>query len=559
MRYTYRLLLSSAAALMLAAFPACDQDDGPEKPCIEKPDNPDNPDNPGDSDKTELDKPGSSEYVVYYDNFDKADCNTAVWFNNGPAYWNPSGSGSGSLDYSQSSYSRIGNSFRSQDYPGASGRNSVYFTAANGYARIGNIVLPEDKRVYRLTLGINNPGNGNTVVFGRDISIYVADDNSSTEEQELKFTQNSYGKWVLATSIFEISSADTKAISLRIKAIVTNMRIDDVRLEITDRTPTQSFSFGPAVVHDYVERPKALVSKAEYKYIDHRAETYLTHKKVRNYEACYDTQRHNPIWVAFPTHDIYNEGGWTRPKRDPWRPDPNMTDAEQSIIYDTDWNSWPNNTFRFWGAAFNSYSGWSMGRGHLMASSDRGCGNKEVLLDLNTQTFYPTNIAPERYVNDTGGGEINDSHWAMVETCRREKWKCSDTLYVVVGCVYEYPDWIVYDNAPSGTYIVYDDTKACAIPSARYVIVLRTKNGNTGKAVWDCREDELMSIGFWFPQKVDRNLTITELPPLKDYIYSVSEIEKMAGNEFDFFPEAPAAVKTSYNIDDWPGLRAIAD
>lgn len=51
---------------------------------------------------------------------------------------------------------------------------------------------------------------------------------------------------------------------------------------------------------------------------------------------------------------------------------------------------------------------------------------------------------------------------------------------------------------------------------------------------------------------------LNSLPPLADYIYSVSEIEKMIGGEFDFFPLAPEGVKNSCNISDWPGLSSIA-
>ena len=50
----------------------------------------------------------------------------------------------------------------------------------------------------------------------------------------------------------------------------------------------------------------------------------------------------------------------------------------------------------------------------------------------------------------------------------------------------------------------------------------------------------------------------SSLPPLADYTYSVSEIEKKIGGEFSFFPLAPDGVKDSYSISDWPGLSAIA-
>ena len=66
-----------------------------------------------------------------------------------------------------------------------------------------------------------------------------------------------------------------------------------------------------------------------------------------------------------------------------------------------------------------------------------------------------------------------------------------------------------------------------------------------------------MAIGFWFPQSFTGD-KLSSLPPLADYIYSVSEIEKKIGGEFSFFPLAPSEAKKKYNINDWLGLSAIA-
>ena len=98
------------------------------------------------------------------------------------------------------------------------------------------------------------------------------------------------------------------------------------------------------------------------------------------------------------------------------------------------------------------------------------------------------------------------------------------------------------------------------MPTATYKVFLRTKSGNTGKNIAECSADELMAIGFWFPQEHDPKVEVDEdkvtAPSLSTVIYSVADIERMIGGEFKFFPTAPEAVKKSYNIDDWPGLRA---
>lgn len=307
---------------------------------------------------------------------------------------------------------------------------------------------------------------------------------------------------------------------------------------------------------DYIERPTTVIANADYKYVDHRGTTYKSRKNVRNYEACYDIRRHNPMWVAYPCHQIYWEGGYTRPVKDPWRPDPSFSESEQSIIYASDWNNWPwtstggtpTDKYMYWSPM---PSGKTVTKGHLMRSAERGCGNKNNPIDLNIQTFYPTNIAPERYLNETS----SDSHWEMIEQILPNSWRCSDTLYVVVGCYYGDNSWILQDACDWGR--TSSVSKDCLMPTARYKLVLRTKNGNTGKPIWECSADEVMAIGFWFPQSFTGE-KLSSLPPLADYIYSVSEIEKKIGGEFSFFPLAPAEAKKKYNINDWPGLSSIA-
>ena len=87
---------------------------------------------------------------------------------------------------------------------------------------------------------------------------------------------------------------------------------------------------------------------------------------------------------------------------------------------------------------------------------------------------------------------------------------------------------------------------------------MRTKAGNTKKKINECTADEVMAIGFWFPQNPNYNGDYT-IWPLKNCIYSVSKIEEMTGGAFNFFPSAPKGIKDSYNIADWPGLSAVAE
>ena len=544
------VILGFILAGSVSIISSCTPENKPETPII-KP-TPEPEPEPGPNPNPNPD-PEPVETLVYYDNLDLSST-SSTWFDQATSCYNPQGSGINSLSY-KSAYAKITNSFPSEKYPEASGVNGVLFNKVEAFIQVRNIELPSDSRVFKISIGLYNPESGNPVVAGRTFKISILDENSiSNDFTDLDFKVEKFGKWAYATAIFEIVSSETAKLSIQITSNVNQGRSDDLKLVSTTASTDHKVSFDyaePEPNYDFIERPKALVSNQNYKYVDHSAFTYESKKQVRNYEACYDIKRHNPIWVAFPCHEIYDEGHKIRPSKDPWRPDPAFEDGEQSIIYGSDWNDWPNNSSRYWSG---TKDGTFTTRGHLLGSADRGAGNKNVLFDLNVQTFYPTNVAPELYLNDTGGGEYYDSHWGMVERIRQDKWVCSDTLYVVIGCVYEQENWILYDDVIGSKYGA--NSKECLMPSARYLIALRTKSGTSGNPVWKCSADELMAIGFWFPQRFNKT-TVSELPPLEDYIYTISEIEKKTGGEFSFFPLVNEKVKESFNIDDWPGLKEI--
>ena len=114
----------------------------------------------------------------------------------------------------------------------------------------------------------------------------------------------------------------------------------------------------------------------------HWATTVRTNKKVRNYTYCYDTRRHNPLWVAYLLHSCYQEGGYTRPEEDPWAPDPSLDESLQSKIY-------PSNSgdkYIYYTRATLDY-GASWTRGHLVMSSERGCGDRNNPALLNEAPY----------------------------------------------------------------------------------------------------------------------------------------------------------------------------
>ena len=562
-RFPLYFILTAALVLGLSS---CKPEEIPKKPdsgIVDPKPNPNPEPTPNPDPEPNPGPTPVEESVVYYDNLDKVKSEgNGNYFNTWTDGRNMEGSGIEGVSYDGLN-TTVRSSYVSMGYPGASGVNGVYYSRTGAWTAVKGIGLPVDKRSFKLSMGLHTTVSGADPLKSFQVTL---SDEHGKKNHTVNYTVQQYGNWYLASSVFEIVSSETTKLNIRIEALDGDSqgRIDDLRLVTTTETASVKYDFGHSGtpepgpnpepgVKDYIERPATLKENSDYKYVDHRAKTYKTKQNVRNYEACYDIRRHNPMWVAFPCHRIYNEGGTTRPSKDPWwRPDPKFKADEQSIIYGSDWNSWPDVSQR-------SYTAVPGGkypiRGHLCGSADRGSGNRDVLLDLNVQTFYPTNIAPELYLNDNGGSNYWDSHWGLVERHRQDNWVCSDTLYIVVGCVYEDESWTVKDDTWSGQSS--SSSKVCVMPTARYLVALRTKSGDTRKPIYECSANEVMAIGFWFPQSFTGE-KLSSLPPLADYIYSVSDIEKKIGSEFSFFPLAPEGVKDSYNINDWPGLSDIA-
>ena len=289
--------------------------------------------------------------------------------------------------------------------------------------------------------------------------------------------------------------------------------------------------------YSYAELPAFDNTNTDYYYNTLYANTVKSGRRVRNFSFCYDTRRHNPIWVAFPMHSIYAEGSGRSTNeegKDPWMRYPDLPLGQQSIIWDIEGDG-----FMYWSASSSILSGGSWTKGHLCMSSSRAGAGSE----LNLQTFYPVNIAPQS--NTYAGAGIFGSLWGKTEDFHWQ-WGsqiCYDTLYVVAGCHYANDDNIEYDACNWNTRSEY--SKACIIPTHQYKLFLRTRSGITGKDVRKCTESELKTIGFWF----DSVLPVGSSSDLADYAVSVSEIEKRTC--IVFFPDIPASVRSQCQTSDW--------
>lgn len=517
---------------------------------------------------TPSDKPSDDpvETIIYYDDLDKTTA-SGYYLDQWSGYVNAEGWGADNVAYSGRSISTRSN-FASMGYPGASGVNGFYFGGA-ATLKISGIALPADGfGKYRFTAGVNTYVNGSNEAPDGFLTISV---NAGGQISDIKYTSTPYAKWYYVTADFELTGTVPSSIEIQIKVTTSGIRLDDPKLVWygipSEEGITPDYPDGPLLPEElttpYFECPQTLQSCSDYVYGTLSGKTYSSKQDVRNYSYCYDTRRHNPMWVAFPCHQIYWEGGYTRPVRDPWRPNPDLTEAQQSVIYPTDWNDWPwtatsgkpvDNKY-YW--TYTTSSNVTLSKGHMMRSAERGAGNANVLFGLNEQTFYPTNIHPEceAYVTASNGEAV--SYWSMVEYLLPNRWSCSDTVYVVVGCwydsdQYEAKDAMNWNNSSS-------KSKICKVPAARYKAFLRTKRGNTGKRISQCSADELMAIAFWFPQCLEpqSQLEKTSMGPLSEQTMSVADLEKRIGAGFKFFPDVPDITRESFNPADWPGLSAV--
>ena len=214
----------------------------------------------------------------------------------------------------------------------------------------------------------------------------------------------------------------------------------------------------------------------------------------RNYSICYDAAHYVARWVAYPMHSYYTSGDHDDKE---FINDPNFSASQQ--IGSTYENGEINN------------------RGHQIAKAQR-----KVTKVARTQTNYNTNMTPQN-------GDLNSGEWLKLEEKERGKWMCSDTLYMVSGCHFDNYNTTVRNN----------DGKTCPVPTHYYKVMLRTKNGNTGKSVASCSANDLICAAYL----VANNATATP------QIMSVAELEKRVG--FTFFVNVPNAPKTTYTRTDW--------
>ncbi len=481
--------------------------------------------------------------TLYYDNFD-GDTSYSNWANNSTAWQNPTGEGVENVTYN-SSYAKIKNDGygSASKYTGASGKSYV------------NIYKPSNNTPYFEVCNISTNGEKNfTLSFGAifkssHCALYIKGDDS--EWKRLEYTgATTYNSWAVAKASFSLTNSVEK-LSFRFEPISAEAtygcNLDDLRLETSEGG--QTIDFGVKKEYRWAELPRDNPDKykPEYVYGKHWTTTYSSKKRVRNYFYCYDVRRHSPMWVAHPQHAIYEEGGKTRPASDPWACDPYLTENESATIYPIDGYTCSLRTY--YDSSYQNFYQW--GRGHMLPSGYRGCGDRNNPAEINKQTFYSSNVAAQRSTSEVNEGKdcAFQILWSAAEKKIQDNYICSDTLYVVSGAHFAHENTTATD---ANIYYIPEYCKTCVVPTHFYKIVLRTKSGNTGKAIQECSADELKAVGFWFSNTdIDEQTGLKEPTLSKAHMRSIDEIEQLTGNEFDFFPDIPESVEASFNASEW--------
>ena len=232
-------------------------------------------------------------------------------------------------------------------------------------------------------------------------------------------------------------------------------------------------------------------------------------KKARNYTVCFSAEHHVPMWVAAPRHKMYQSGA---SRTDSYAKDP-------SIPSDIQYK--------------NKNTGGGCNKGHMLGSAERLSSTA-----TNKQVFYYSNIAPQYSSTfNTGGGG-----WNILEDWVDEQ-VCSDTLYVVIGAYFDqYTDKRGKTGKPAK--ISFGGRSDVSRPTMFYYILMRTKSGNSGKALKNCSTNEIKCAAFVRSHETDKGTKVSSQD-----LMSVSDLEKLTG--FTYFPNVPQAPKSSYNASDW--------
>lgn len=248
-----------------------------------------------------------------------------------------------------------------------------------------------------------------------------------------------------------------------------------------------------------LEFPK--VKKGTSEVIVHETDQYGV-----NFCTEFDTSKKSQRWSCYAVYKSNNLKGWNRKKwenaswdgktwkGDPFQKDPKIPVNLQPSIKEFGSSSLPSEGITYFQ------------RGHIVASEDRICS-----MDVNGQTFYMTNMQPQR-------GEFNTGIWEKMEERIRsfltynmstQATYANDTMYVCKGGTIDKSEQIL------------GYTKNRFIVPKYFFAAVMIKNKSGHKA-----------IGFWFEHKV-----YPSTEKLSAHIVNIAKLEELTG--IDFFCNLP--------------------
>lgn len=223
----------------------------------------------------------------------------------------------------------------------------------------------------------------------------------------------------------------------------------------------------------------------------------------------FDTSKKSQRWSCYAVYKSNNLKGWNRQnwrskegvswngktwKGDPFQIDPEIPANLQPSIKEFSSSSMPSEGITYFQ------------RGHIVASEDRICSK-----DVNGQTFYMTNMQPQR-------GEFNTGIWEKMEekirsfltyNMSKQAAHANDTMYVCKGGTIDKSEQIL------------GYTKNNFIVPKYFFAAIMIKNKSGHKA-----------IGFWFEHKV-----YPSTEKLSAHIVNIAKLEELTG--IDFFCNLP--------------------
>lgn len=254
------------------------------------------------------------------------------------------------------------------------------------------------------------------------------------------------------------------------------------------------------------------ITRLEFPKVKKGTSTIIVHKTDQygvNFCTEFDTSKKSQRWSCYAVYKSNNLKGWNRNnwkskegvswdgktwKGDPFQIDPEIPANLQPSIKEFSSSNMPSEGITYFQ------------RGHIVASEDRICSK-----DVNGQTFYMTNMQPQR-------GEFNTGIWKEMEEKIRNFLTynmstkpefANDTMYVCKGGTIDKSEQIL------------GYTKNRFIVPKYFFAAVMIKNKSGHKA-----------IGFWFEHKVYPS---TEKPSA--HIVNIAKLEELTG--IDFFCNLP--------------------